>query len=57
MKARIQKTSDEDKARYVALYHTGRYSLREIAAMGGFSRQTIFRWVKNGTTYGGAPVM
>lgn len=50
MKTRVKKITDEEKHRYVDLYRTGEYSLREIASMGGFSYQALFKWVKDGTT-------
>lgn len=50
MKEKVNRISDEEKRRYVDLYLTGEYTLREVAAMGGFSHQTLHCWIKNGIT-------
>lgn len=50
MKKKVKLFKDEEKRRYIDLYRTGEYSLREIASEGGFSRQTLLNWVKKDTT-------
>ncbi|MCC8072407.1 MAG: hypothetical protein LIO90_11495 [Bacteroidales bacterium] len=41
MKAKVNRISDEEKRRYVDLYITGEYTIREAAAMDGFSHTSL----------------
>jgi transposase-like protein len=48
MRKKVNQLTDEEKRHYVNLYFTSDYTLREIAAMGGFSFQTLHNWVRKG---------
>lgn len=50
MKVKVNRIPYEERRRYVDLYLTGEYTLREVAAMGGFPHQTLHDWIKNGKT-------
>lgn len=47
MKKKFNQITDEEKRRYVDLYQTGEYSLREVAKKGGISHNTLYKWVVN----------
>lgn len=50
MKRKNNRITDEQKRRYVEMYKTSSYTLREVAQMAGVAHQTIWCWVNNGTT-------